>query len=64
MHHSPSSSFLLRLHSASTVVHSASLPGDQSQPIIISDTPSPAVSIITIHSDTEDEGETKVMAAW
>ncbi|XP_038165242.1 homeodomain-interacting protein kinase 1 [Cyprinodon tularosa] len=52
-----------RLHSASTVVHSASLPGDQSQPIIISDTPSPAVSIITIHSDSEDEGETKVMAA-
>ncbi|XP_014860133.1 PREDICTED: homeodomain-interacting protein kinase 1-like isoform X1 [Poecilia mexicana] len=52
-----------RLHSASTVVHSASFPGDQSQPIVISDTPSPAVSIITIHSDSEDEGETKVMAA-
>uniref|UniRef100_A0A8C9SIH1 non-specific serine/threonine protein kinase n=1 Tax=Scleropages formosus TaxID=113540 RepID=A0A8C9SIH1_SCLFO len=30
-----------------------------SQPIIISDTPSPAVSIITIHSDTEDEDERK-----
>ncbi|XP_021172770.2 homeodomain-interacting protein kinase 1 isoform X2 [Fundulus heteroclitus] len=52
-----------RLHSASTVVHSASFPGDQSQPIVISDTPSPAVSIITIHSDSEDEGEAKVMAA-
>ncbi|MED6291558.1 hypothetical protein CHARACLAT_024866, partial [Characodon lateralis] len=53
-----------RLHSASTVVHStSSFPGDQSQPIVISDTPSPAVSIITIPSDSEDEGETKVMAA-
>ncbi|MED6258950.1 hypothetical protein ATANTOWER_014733 [Ataeniobius toweri] len=53
-----------RLHSASTVVHStSSFPGDQSQPIVISDTPSPAISIITIHSDSEDEGETKVMAA-
>uniref|UniRef100_A0A146PGJ0 non-specific serine/threonine protein kinase n=1 Tax=Fundulus heteroclitus TaxID=8078 RepID=A0A146PGJ0_FUNHE len=52
-----------RLHTASTVVHSASFPGDQSQPIVISDTPSPAVSIITIHSDSEDEGEAKVMAA-
>ncbi|XP_048872186.1 homeodomain-interacting protein kinase 1 isoform X8 [Brienomyrus brachyistius] len=30
-----------------------------SQPIIISDTPSPAVSIITIHSDTEDEDDRK-----
>ncbi|XP_028853784.1 homeodomain-interacting protein kinase 1 isoform X3 [Denticeps clupeoides] len=30
-----------------------------SQPIIISDTPSPAVSVITIHSDTEDEDERK-----
>uniref|UniRef100_A0A3B3S1S2 non-specific serine/threonine protein kinase n=1 Tax=Paramormyrops kingsleyae TaxID=1676925 RepID=A0A3B3S1S2_9TELE len=30
-----------------------------SQPIVISDTPSPAVSIITIHSDTEDEDERK-----
>ncbi|KAJ8371923.1 hypothetical protein AAFF_G00298750 [Aldrovandia affinis] len=30
-----------------------------SQPIILSDTPSPAVSIITIHSDTEDEDERK-----
>uniref|UniRef100_H2MMX8 non-specific serine/threonine protein kinase n=1 Tax=Oryzias latipes TaxID=8090 RepID=H2MMX8_ORYLA len=38
---------------------STSFPGDQSQPIIISDTPSPAVSIITIHSDSEDDEETK-----
>ncbi|XP_066559578.1 homeodomain-interacting protein kinase 1 isoform X4 [Amia ocellicauda] len=30
-----------------------------SQPIIITDTPSPAVSVITIHSDTEDEDERK-----
>lgn len=30
-----------------------------SQPIVISDTPSPAVSVITIHSDTEDEDERK-----
>lgn len=34
--------------------------GDASQPIIISDTPSPAVSIITIHSDTEDEDDRKI----
>uniref|UniRef100_A0A8B9KBQ8 Homeodomain interacting protein kinase 1a n=1 Tax=Astyanax mexicanus TaxID=7994 RepID=A0A8B9KBQ8_ASTMX len=34
--------------------------GDPSQPIVISDTPSPAVSIITIPSDTEDEDDTKV----
>uniref|UniRef100_A0AAY4CFA5 non-specific serine/threonine protein kinase n=1 Tax=Denticeps clupeoides TaxID=299321 RepID=A0AAY4CFA5_9TELE len=33
--------------------------GDRSQPIVISDTPSPAVSIITIHSDTEDEDDRK-----
>ncbi|KAL1250311.1 hypothetical protein QQF64_021316 [Cirrhinus molitorella] len=42
---------------ASSVAHSC---GDASQPIIISDTPSPAVSIITIHSDTEDEDDRKV----
>ncbi|XP_033942577.1 homeodomain-interacting protein kinase 1-like isoform X3 [Pseudochaenichthys georgianus] len=36
--------------------------GDQSQPIIISDTPSPAVSIITIHSDSEDEDDRKFPA--
>ncbi|KAJ8400288.1 hypothetical protein AAFF_G00399820 [Aldrovandia affinis] len=34
-----------------------------SQPIVISDTPSPAVSIITIHSDTEDEDERKFYPA-
>ncbi|XP_036386579.1 homeodomain-interacting protein kinase 1-like isoform X2 [Megalops cyprinoides] len=39
----------------STPAYSAVL----SQPIVISDTPSPAVSIITIHSDTEDEDERK-----
>ncbi|XP_073679373.1 homeodomain-interacting protein kinase 1 [Garra rufa] len=41
---------------ASSVAQSC---GDASQPIIISDTPSPAVSIITIHSDTEDEDDRK-----
>ncbi|XP_043081146.1 homeodomain-interacting protein kinase 1 isoform X2 [Puntigrus tetrazona] len=41
---------------SSSVAHSC---GDASQPIIISDTPSPAVSIITIHSDTEDEDDRK-----
>ncbi|XP_056590619.1 homeodomain-interacting protein kinase 1 isoform X2 [Triplophysa dalaica] len=44
---------------------SISLVGSQSynatltQPIIISDTPSPAVSVITIHSDSEEEDERK-----
>lgn len=51
------------VHSATTVVNSASFAGDQSQPIIISDTPSPAISIITIHSDSEDEDDTKFPAA-
>ncbi|XP_041743172.1 homeodomain-interacting protein kinase 1 isoform X1 [Coregonus clupeaformis] len=32
-----------------------------SQPIIISDTPSPAVSVITIHSDSDDEDEGKFL---
>ncbi|XP_059189150.1 homeodomain-interacting protein kinase 1 isoform X2 [Centropristis striata] len=50
--------------SATTVVHNTSaLAGDQSQPIVISDTPSPAVSIITIHSDSEDEDDRKFPAA-
>uniref|UniRef100_A0A673LWZ7 Homeodomain-interacting protein kinase 1-like n=1 Tax=Sinocyclocheilus rhinocerous TaxID=307959 RepID=A0A673LWZ7_9TELE len=40
----------------SSVAHNC---GDASQPIIICDTPSPAVSIITIHSDTEDEDDRK-----
>ncbi|XP_046895317.1 homeodomain-interacting protein kinase 1 isoform X2 [Hypomesus transpacificus] len=48
------------VQSASSLVQtSLAFVGDQSQPIIISDTPSPAVSIITIHSDTEDEDERK-----
>ncbi|XP_019967066.1 homeodomain-interacting protein kinase 1 isoform X2 [Paralichthys olivaceus] len=52
------------VHSAHTVVHNTStLGGDQSQPIVISDTPSPAVSIITIHSDSEDEDDRKFPAA-
>uniref|UniRef100_A0A665UNP5 non-specific serine/threonine protein kinase n=1 Tax=Echeneis naucrates TaxID=173247 RepID=A0A665UNP5_ECHNA len=47
-----------------TVVHNTSaFAGDQSQPIVISDTPSPAVSIITIHSDSEDEDDRKFPAA-
>ncbi|XP_034447146.1 homeodomain-interacting protein kinase 1 isoform X3 [Hippoglossus hippoglossus] len=50
--------------SAHTVVHNTStLGGDQSQPIVISDTPSPAVSIITIHSDSEEEDDRKFPAA-
>ncbi|CAN9512367.1 unnamed protein product [Ophioblennius macclurei] len=40
---------------ASPLASSAAL----SQPIVISDTPSPAVSIITIHSDTDTEDERK-----
>nr|XP_020474640.1 homeodomain-interacting protein kinase 1-like isoform X3 [Monopterus albus] len=52
------------VHSATTVVCSTSaFAGDQSQPIIISDTPSPAISIITIHSDSEDEDDAKFPAA-
>lgn len=51
--------------SATSVVHNtSSFAGDQSQPIVISDTPSPAVSIITIHSDSEDEDDRKFSAAW
>ncbi|CAG6021884.1 unnamed protein product [Menidia menidia] len=50
-------------HPAVTVVRNTSFLGDQSQPIVISDTPSPAVSIITIHSDSEDEDERKAPAA-
>lgn len=48
---------------AATVVHHSGFSGDQSQPIVISDTPSPAVSIITIHSDTEDEDDRKIPPA-
>lgn len=42
-----------------SVLHATSA-GDQSLPIIISDTPSPAVSIITIHSDSEDDRRSPV----
>lgn len=52
----PVSSVISVLHNTFT--------GDQSQPIVISDTPSPAVSIITIHSDSEDEDDRKFPAAW
>ncbi|XP_034029323.1 homeodomain-interacting protein kinase 1 isoform X2 [Thalassophryne amazonica] len=55
---------LSSVHSTTTVIHnSPSYVGNQSQPIIISDTPSPAVSIITIHSDSEDEDDRKIPAA-
>lgn len=46
-----------------SVLHST-FTGDQAQPIIISDTPSPAVSIITIHSDSEDDADRKSSAPW
>ncbi|XP_016356059.1 homeodomain-interacting protein kinase 1-like isoform X5 [Sinocyclocheilus anshuiensis] len=45
--------------SSSALVSSQSFSAILTQPIIISDTPSPAVSIITIHSDSEDEDERK-----
>ncbi|XP_016094436.1 homeodomain-interacting protein kinase 1 [Sinocyclocheilus grahami] len=45
--------------SSSALVSSQSFSAILTQPIIISDTPSPAVSVITIHSDTEDEDERK-----
>nr|XP_043894663.1 homeodomain-interacting protein kinase 1 isoform X2 [Solea senegalensis] len=52
------------VHSATTVVNNTSTcAGDQTQPIVISDTPSPAVSIITIHSDSEDDDDRKFTAA-
>lgn len=53
------------IHFLSVCVHSSALVSSQSysailtQPIIISDTPSPAVSVITIHSDSDDEDERK-----
>ncbi|XP_034733825.1 homeodomain-interacting protein kinase 1 [Etheostoma cragini] len=50
---------------ATTVLHNTNaLAGDQSQPIVISDTPSPAVSIITIHSDSDDEDDRKFHPAF
>ncbi|XP_701123.6 homeodomain-interacting protein kinase 1 isoform X5 [Danio rerio] len=45
--------------SSSALVASQSYSALLTQPIIISDTPSPAVSVITIHSDSEDEDERK-----
>uniref|UniRef100_A0A8C2AR72 non-specific serine/threonine protein kinase n=1 Tax=Cyprinus carpio TaxID=7962 RepID=A0A8C2AR72_CYPCA len=50
--------FCLCIHS-SALVSSQSFSAILTQPIIICDTPSPAVSVITIHSDTEDEDERK-----
>ncbi|XP_060898053.1 homeodomain-interacting protein kinase 1-like isoform X3 [Labrus mixtus] len=47
------------ISTASLLVTPASSNAIMSQPIIISDTPSPAVSIITIHSDTDTEDERK-----
>ncbi|XP_020489962.1 homeodomain-interacting protein kinase 1 isoform X1 [Labrus bergylta] len=47
------------MSTASLLVTPASSNAIMSQPIIISDTPSPAVSIITIHSDTDTEDERK-----
>uniref|UniRef100_A0A8C1QXC1 non-specific serine/threonine protein kinase n=1 Tax=Cyprinus carpio TaxID=7962 RepID=A0A8C1QXC1_CYPCA len=50
--------FCFCIHS-SALVSSQSFSAILTQPIIICDTPSPAVSVITIHSDTEDEDERK-----
>uniref|UniRef100_A0A4W5RRQ0 non-specific serine/threonine protein kinase n=1 Tax=Hucho hucho TaxID=62062 RepID=A0A4W5RRQ0_9TELE len=51
------------LQTAAPMVHNTPLPSLSGDPIVISDTPSPAVSIITIHSDTEDEDDGKFPAA-
>ncbi|XP_052424381.1 homeodomain-interacting protein kinase 1 isoform X6 [Carassius gibelio] len=48
---------------SSALVSSQSFSAILTQPIIICDTPSPAVSVITIHSDTEDEDERKFYPA-
>uniref|UniRef100_A0A8C2J051 non-specific serine/threonine protein kinase n=1 Tax=Cyprinus carpio TaxID=7962 RepID=A0A8C2J051_CYPCA len=45
--------------SSSALVCSQSFSAILTQPIIICDTPSPAVSVITIHSDSDDEDERK-----
>ncbi|XP_067288524.1 homeodomain-interacting protein kinase 1 isoform X5 [Pseudorasbora parva] len=45
--------------SSSALVGSQPYSAILTQPIIISDTPSPAVSVITIHSDSDDEDERK-----
>uniref|UniRef100_A0A7N9B1W4 non-specific serine/threonine protein kinase n=1 Tax=Mastacembelus armatus TaxID=205130 RepID=A0A7N9B1W4_9TELE len=50
-----SAASLLSSNGVTPPISSATL----SQPIVISDTPSPAVSIITIHSDTDTEDERK-----
>ncbi|XP_072522041.1 homeodomain-interacting protein kinase 1 isoform X3 [Salminus brasiliensis] len=47
------------LDSSSGLVNTPYNSAALSQPIIISDTPSPAVSVITIHSDSDDEDERK-----
>lgn len=39
--------------------HAPGRPGRERQTIVIADTPSPAHSIITISSDSEDDGEGK-----
>uniref|UniRef100_A0A8C1PEF8 non-specific serine/threonine protein kinase n=1 Tax=Cyprinus carpio TaxID=7962 RepID=A0A8C1PEF8_CYPCA len=44
---------------SSALVGSQSFSAILTQPIIICDTPSPAVSVITIHSDSDDEDERK-----
>ncbi|CAB1330023.1 unnamed protein product [Coregonus sp. 'balchen'] len=51
------------LQTSAPVVHNTPLPAFSGDPIVISDTPSPAVSIIIIHSDTEDEDGGKFTAA-
>uniref|UniRef100_A0A4W5NJM0 non-specific serine/threonine protein kinase n=1 Tax=Hucho hucho TaxID=62062 RepID=A0A4W5NJM0_9TELE len=52
---------VLSLEQAASVVYNT--PAFNGDPIVISDTPSPAASIITIHSDTEDEDDRKFPAA-
>nr|XP_029478311.1 homeodomain-interacting protein kinase 1-like isoform X4 [Oncorhynchus nerka] len=52
---------VLSLEQAASVVDNT--PAFNGDPIVISDTPSPAASIISIHSDTEDEDDRKFPAA-
>uniref|UniRef100_A0A8C7PK49 non-specific serine/threonine protein kinase n=1 Tax=Oncorhynchus mykiss TaxID=8022 RepID=A0A8C7PK49_ONCMY len=52
---------VLPLEQAASVVDNT--PAFNGDPIVISDTPSPAASIISIHSDTEDEDDRKFPAA-
>ncbi|KAL1020583.1 hypothetical protein UPYG_G00002030 [Umbra pygmaea] len=51
------------LQTAASVVHNTPLPAFSGEPIVINDTPSPAVSIITILSDTDDEDGRKFPAS-